>query len=185
MLLRLSSKPRILILEDQPAMSTFMRKALAPATQVCFDLLMASSVREAHSLIDYWVQSGAVIGGAICDYHLGDGNGTDVIKHLHDLDPEMPVIVSSGWADDMQVRKALGNLKIDMTLVKPFSLAELAFVFQTIMCPISQWKRPGHSCLNSFASDSKSGVKPCWEAAKAKGGPGDHGGSVVGRASLH
>jgi CheY-like chemotaxis protein len=63
----------------------------------------------------------------ICDYMMPHTLGTDLVRALRALDPELPVLLSSGYVREQRLAE-LGPLAIAAFLPKPIRKAELAAV---------------------------------------------------------
>jgi signal transduction histidine kinase/CheY-like chemotaxis protein len=58
----------------------------------------------------------------IVDYAMQGMNGAEVIKHAREVQPELPIILATGYADMVEVGRVLGAHAI---LVKPFDIGAL------------------------------------------------------------
>lgn len=83
----------ILLVEDEPLVRMFLIDLLQERK---FDLLEAGSIKEAMAAFQ---DAGGKLSGAIIDFGLPDGSGEDLFARLRSLDPRLPVILATGFAD--------------------------------------------------------------------------------------
>jgi len=105
---------RLLIIDDDPQLSDFMRAGL----KTHFSLIMvASGEAQARNLMNGFFVFHAII----CDYHLTDGNGMSLYRWLRqDQDRQVPFVLISGhFEPDPNEDPAFGFL------AKPFHLSDL------------------------------------------------------------
>ena len=109
----------VLIVEDDPLIASFIRKALS---------------REGHDV--EWVPTGnaalerVAAGGVdlqLLDLGLPDIDGLDVLRRLQERDEQVPVIVITSRSDPAD-RATAHELGVDAYLMKPFPLANLLAV---------------------------------------------------------
>jgi DNA-binding NtrC family response regulator len=62
--------------------------------------------------------------GVMLDMSMPELSGEETLRQIRDLDPDVPVIVTSGH-DVRQLADRLGDLNISGTLQKPFRLSML------------------------------------------------------------
>jgi two-component system response regulator RegA len=81
----------LLILDDDNALRRMLGRSME---QRGFDVVLAASVSEARSLIDQSAPDFAIL-----DLKLEDGNGLDVVNHLHHRRPDCRVIILTGFGN--------------------------------------------------------------------------------------
>src|SRR5829696_7066477 len=109
--------PRILLVEDEPALRELMKVALGAG----YDFVEAGDLADALELVRSHVPA------VLLDVMLPGGSGLDVLRAVR-ADPELAavrVIVVSAWqsGDDRRVAQELGA---DGFLGKPFALEDLS-----------------------------------------------------------
>ena len=114
----MSEPPRILLVEDEPALRELMKVALGAG----YDFVEAGDLAEALELVRSHVPTVVLL-----DVMLPGGSGLDVLRAVR-AEPELAavrVIVVSAWqsGDDRRLAQELGA---DGFLGKPFELEELA-----------------------------------------------------------
>lgn len=101
---RRPTKPLVLIVEDDPAtQSTLYERKLRASTKVGFGL--ASCLEVARSFVCCGEQQFTVV---VVDLNLGDGDGAEFVHEVLLADPEVEVVVASGFEED-RVRERLGS----------------------------------------------------------------------------
>ncbi|MCL2700839.1 MAG: response regulator [Phycisphaerae bacterium] len=111
----LVDKPRVLIVDDEPALRALLADALGPGQ---YDLMFASNGREAMDLAA--ANSPDLI---VTDLRLGDCTGLDVIDRLRQTRPNIPAVVITGHADPASLDQA-SSRRVDV-LDKPLDLDRL------------------------------------------------------------
>jgi DNA-binding response OmpR family regulator len=113
----------ILVVEDNRATRTFLADNLSADGH---DVLEAESVADARRLME-----SAYPDAAIIDLGLPDGDGLELLRAVREadrvagaLDPDLPLLVLSGRAGDLDRLRAFGRGADDYVL-KPFSYQEL------------------------------------------------------------
>ena len=109
----LVDKPRVLIVDDEPALRELLADALEPGQ---YDLMTASSGREAIDLAANWNPDLVVT-----DLRLRDCTGLDVIDQLRQTRPNIPAVLISGQADADSLNQASRRRGVDV-LDKPLNL---------------------------------------------------------------
>ncbi|WIG55360.1 MAG: Sensory box histidine kinase/response regulator [Rhodanobacteraceae bacterium] len=111
------ARVRALLLEDDAALRQTVAQLL---------LLIGVSVVEAGNLADTRavIANGPAIDLAIVDMNLGGENGMDAIRELRAKNPELPVIIASGYGDAVQRNAGEGDART-VILPKPYSLSVL------------------------------------------------------------
>ncbi len=108
---------RILLVEDEDMVLKMMEKAL---TAKGYEVISAKSYKEAFEKVD----KGVDVSSAIVDLVLSDGSGIDLGKELLKRNPDVKLMVVSGYAPPEDKMKWLRSEKIPF-LRKPFRMEEL------------------------------------------------------------
>jgi DNA-binding response OmpR family regulator len=113
----------LVLVEDDPVTRSFLADNL---TADGYELLVCGTARDALRALEYHRPDLAVV-----DVRLPDGSGLDLIRRVRDadgigsrLDPELPVVVLSGCADDVDRVRGF-ELGADDYVAKPFAYTEL------------------------------------------------------------
>jgi PAS domain S-box-containing protein len=109
---------RILIVEDEPAVRDLVRQALEEAG---YEVLVAGNVKDALHQIELTDKPLYLL---ITDLVLPGGTGLDLVEHLRVLRPGLPILLTSGYSDQMADRRSLDHRNYGF-LAKPFTLAAL------------------------------------------------------------
>ncbi|MEZ4403921.1 MAG: response regulator transcription factor [Kofleriaceae bacterium] len=118
-----SGKPKLLIVEDDPALG----RSIQRGTRAYFDVVMTTSVDAAFDVIDNQVE----IAAAVVDINLPDGTGFDVVETLRQKDRNLPVLILTGSNDPATINRA-HSLRVEF-VCKPFFSENLsAFVQRTL-----------------------------------------------------
>jgi DNA-binding response OmpR family regulator len=104
----------LLIVEDDPAIGLNLERALTNAGYAC---TRATSIEEARRIDD-------VPDLTLLDLGLPDGDGLDLAHEFHVRWPDVPVIMLTARAEEMDVVIGLDAGAVDY-ITKPFKLAEL------------------------------------------------------------
>ena len=104
----------ILIVEDDPAIGMSLKRALGNAEYSC---TLAASVSAARAVVDRPDL-------ALLDLGLPDGDGLDFARELTTRWPDLPVVMLTARADEMDIVIGLDTGAVDY-IIKPFHLAEL------------------------------------------------------------
>ncbi len=115
------SRERILIIDDEEAVRTLLKEILGEAG---YRVLSAANGDEALGL---YQQHGADT--VICDLYLPHIDGLAVMKRLHEMEPELPVIVLTGGGSVQTAIQAMRLGAYDY-IMKPFNPAELVLIVQ-------------------------------------------------------
>jgi DNA-binding response OmpR family regulator len=104
----------VLVVEDDELIATALRRELTKAGHTPAH---AGTIQDA---------LGALAGCdlVLCDLGLPDGDGLDLISHIREQWPALPVIAVTARAEQVDVLQGLGLGAVDY-VVKPFALAEL------------------------------------------------------------
>ena len=112
-----TSKPTILIIEDEEQIRILIQKVL---NRYSFETILASDGDEAMEFIRGDIEIAAVIS----DIQLPGTNGMDVLVHLRREKPELPVILMTGFWDKTQYSQAMQKGAFEY-LPKPFDINDL------------------------------------------------------------
>jgi DNA-binding NarL/FixJ family response regulator len=104
------ARQKILIVEDEPSLST----TLVRATETYFTAVLATSKAAAIDVVD----AGADVVAAIVDIGLPDGDGLDVVAALRRRSADMPILVLTGSNEPSTINRA--QLMRAEYVVKPF-----------------------------------------------------------------
>lgn len=144
---------KILIIDDEVFIRENVSRILSEdGYQVC----QAASGKDACDLV-----SGGEIDLALLDLNLGNENGTDVLKTLKSLDPELLIIIITGFGS---VESAVDTLKLGAYhyMKKPFKadalrvIVKLALQTQTLKREVRNLKRSGGFSAGSTPMIGKS-----------------------------
>jgi signal transduction histidine kinase len=108
----------VLVAEDQPSLLRIVRSVLA---SLGFDVVAAGGGVEALARFRALVGQVRLV---VLDLTMPDLNGEEVLREIRELDPNVPVIVTTGHAGP-EVRELLGGEKHLLLLQKPYELREL------------------------------------------------------------
>ena len=147
----------ILVVEDDELIATALERELAKAGH---EPLRVGTIRAAVAVL-------ARADLVLCDLGLPDGDGLDLITHIAERWPALPVIAVTARADQTDVLLGLGSGAVDY-LVKPFALAELLARVNAAGCgsrvlPPTTVTDP--ACSPSETSASTSAPAPCGSRA--------------------
>ncbi len=121
--LTMTTKPKLLIVEDDPALG----RSIQRGTRAYFDVITKESVEAAFDLIE----AGTEIAAAVVDIGLPDGTGFEVVELLRTNDRNMPVLILTGSNDPATINRAHA-LRVEF-VCKPFFSENLAqFVQRTL-----------------------------------------------------
>jgi two-component system, OmpR family, phosphate regulon response regulator PhoB len=110
------SGPRILLVDDDPALRALVRMTL-PIDET--EVVEAAGADEAVTLLD-----GSSFDLVLLDWTMPGKSGAEVLRTLHDLGREIPVIVLTAELNP-SYRALATSLGADTFLTKPFSPLEL------------------------------------------------------------
>jgi DNA-binding response OmpR family regulator len=109
------SRPRVLIVEDEPALRLSYERHFSPR----YDLVFASSGAEALEKLD-----GVRPDLAVLDMRLPDTDGVYLLQRIRQRHPTLPVIITTAYLSIEPQLKVL-DLPHSGYIVKPFRLDEL------------------------------------------------------------
>ena len=94
------------------------------------DCLTAADGGEALALVS---AHGSEVCGVITDLHMPEMNGVELIRHLRETRPELPIMVSSGSISS-EDRLTLAELGVVDVLPKPYTAKELLRHVESMIC---------------------------------------------------
>lgn len=109
------AKPRILHVDDDPDVRLLMAGSLQ---EFGYNVLTAGTVNEALQLA-----KGTAFDLCILDVRLPDGTGIELCQQLRTLQPDVPIVYYTAYADDQSQQEAL-SICGDAYLRKPASIHE-------------------------------------------------------------
>jgi DNA-binding response OmpR family regulator len=143
--------PRVLVVEDDPAIRTFLADNL---TADGFELLTADCARDGWRLIESKAPDLVIV-----DVGLPDGSGLDLVgrvraadRRFTRADPDQRVLVLSGRAAEVDRLRGLAR-GADDYVVKPFSYAELLLRVQALLRRGPVAARPGRIRVGDLEVD--------------------------------
>jgi two-component system KDP operon response regulator KdpE len=107
---------RVLIVDDEPVLRRLMRRALAG-----LELEIVEAANGAEALERFASQDFSAV---ITDVRMPLMDGLELVSHLRQLDPELPIILVSG-SDEVSSRAGARALGAFDFLPKPFDLFDL------------------------------------------------------------
>jgi DNA-binding NtrC family response regulator len=116
-----SGKRRILVVDDEQFMVHTLSKILE---LMGFDVVSAFGGKQAFDLF-----LSQKIDLVVSDLHMPDMNGVELLTSIKSRNPEMPVILVTGYGVD-KARESAGKWKADGFLGKPFKVNELKSLIQ-------------------------------------------------------
>ncbi len=112
------SDVRALLLEDDPLLRRMTGQLLL---QIGVDPVEAGNLADTRAAI----AKGPSLDLAIIDMNLGGENGMDAIRELRSANPDLPVIITSGYGDSVQRDADANGDGRTVVLPKPYSLSAL------------------------------------------------------------
>lgn len=109
---------KILLVEDEPAVMTFVKMALS---RKGFEVIVAENKSKAIKIFD---EHNGEFNMIFTDAKLPDGTGIDVLEYVHGKNPNMKALISSGYTDDRALLDQARARGV-MFLQKPYPLDEL------------------------------------------------------------
>ncbi len=122
-----ASRPTILLVEDEPALRVVFQGLLE---QAGYRVRVASRGGEALLAL----AEEANIAALVADFQLPDMSGTDVVRHAREMNPRLPVIISTGYAREDVVAPWLLQPGVRF-LQKPFAFRRLREVLAELLDP--------------------------------------------------
>jgi DNA-binding response OmpR family regulator len=127
----LDDLPRLLLVEDDPVLRTFLADNL---TADGFELLLAETVRDGLRLLEYKQPDLALV-----DVGLPDGSGLDLVARVRAadgvasrLDPAVPLVLLTGRTGELDRLRGFER-GADDYVAKPFSYAELRLRLRAVL----------------------------------------------------
>jgi signal transduction histidine kinase/CheY-like chemotaxis protein len=108
----------VLVVDDQPSLRRIARSVLA---SLGFDVVVASGGVEALARFRELVGQVRLV---VLDFTMPDLNGEEVLREIRELDPNVPVVVTTGYAG-REAPQLLGGEKHLLVLEKPYELRDL------------------------------------------------------------
>ncbi|MCE9595774.1 MAG: response regulator [Planctomycetes bacterium] len=108
----------VLLVEDEPSLRRMVFSALARQGYV---VLEAGDGREA---LELFGREGARVELLVTDVVMPHMNGRDLADRLRDVRPDLPVLLMSGYTDDLVDRRAIAGAGYEF-IAKPYMLSEL------------------------------------------------------------
>jgi len=121
------SPARILVIDDDPLMRSFMDKCL---TRAGHEVTVARNGAEGMHVFD--IEPFDLI---VTDLFMPDRDGLEVLREIHRKTRAVPILVISGGSPDMpkDLLEFAAALGADTTLSKPFSPEELVLSVQALL----------------------------------------------------
>jgi CheY-like chemotaxis protein len=127
---RLTGEGRILIMDDDKYLTEMMGDMLEI---LGYEAEFANDGAEAVALYKKGMESGKPYDAVILDLTVpGSMGGKDVIKILHEIDPKVKAVVSSGYSDD-PVMSDFGEFGFKGMMPKPFDANVLGKVLNDVI----------------------------------------------------
>jgi len=136
----------MLLVDDEEDLRLTLQETLEDANYHVTTAANAMRAREAMSLGKYDV--------AVLDIRLPDGSGIDLLQEFHAADPDMGIILMTGYSEVNTAVEAV-RLGADDFLKKPFDLGELLLRIEELMKK-RQLKQEHHSLQKKVAADHSS-----------------------------
>jgi len=134
----------MLLVDDEEDLRMTLQETLEDANYHVTTAANAMRAREAMSLGKYDV--------AVLDIRLPDGSGIDLLQEFQAADPDMGIILMTGYSEVNTAVEAV-RLGADDFLKKPFDLGELLLRIEELMKK-RQLKQEHHSLQKRVAADS-------------------------------
>src|SRR5689334_17628505 len=124
-----SPAPTLLVVEDNSILRILIQRALGNEG---YHVLTAPDGRAAKRMINE-----TPVHLVVTDVYMSDGDGVDLVMHLHETRPHLPVIVMSAGFRGMEssLLRATQLLGACRTLEKPFSLQALLDAVRGVLGP--------------------------------------------------
>jgi DNA-binding NtrC family response regulator len=122
----------ILIVDDEFIILESLKIQLSRIRASNFELQMASSGEEALGLIDELHQEGEDLALVISDFNIDSYKGTDILRHAITQYPSVKKIILTGQADTKSINDFDLQHGIDAILDKPWDLASIQTVINSI-----------------------------------------------------
>ncbi len=116
----------VLFVEDEASVRELTRSLLA---RLGYEVLLATNAGEALSLAQY---HGERIDLLMTDVIMPGMNGRDLADRLHALHPDLRVLFTSGYAENIVVHRGIVDERVHF-IAKPYSLQTLALKLRTVL----------------------------------------------------
>ena len=114
---------RVLLVDDEPGVLDVCARSLRRRG---FDVITASDARTARILLE-----AQAVDLLITDIRMPQESGISLLHAVHQVDPDLPLMIMTGYPDSFAVDAAL-NLNVRSFIVKPFDLSD--FVSEVSRC---------------------------------------------------
>jgi two-component system, cell cycle sensor histidine kinase and response regulator CckA len=121
----LAGRGRVLVVDDEPRVLQFLEKGL---TRLGYEVLTAESGRRA---CEIYSRKSADINCVLLDLIMPGLSGLETYARLKDINPDVRVILSSGYSSG-RIRREASEAGSPEFLEKPFTLEELSQVLQKV-----------------------------------------------------
>jgi PAS domain S-box-containing protein len=122
--------PRVLVLDDEEAICALVTSALGA---LGMEVTEAAGGDRALQACEQAKKNGRPFHLVIADLSLGDGaNGIDVVARLHQIDPNLKAVVSTGYDQD-PIMNDFRRHGFEAALAKPYELNKLGRVVRDIL----------------------------------------------------
>lgn len=115
---------RILLVDDEVQVREVINHAL---TMLGYEVIQASNGREALELFN--MNRPDLV---ISDIHMPEMNGLELLKTIRDGDPELPVVLITGFNVD-EARQVAEEYAANALLLKPFRLRQLQQILNELL----------------------------------------------------
>lgn len=141
----------MLVVEDQPIMQLFYRKALSATAATCFHVKLAGTVAQGTLAIDKAFRRDAASAGdqahyAIMDFQLPDGNCLDLLRHARERGYTLRAIVVTGHTNKATMEACAATGLVDAFFTKPVSVWDLQRAVHKHACPSRRQGLSRHLC---------------------------------------
>lgn len=109
---------KTLIVEDDPVLRSLTKQMLE---MIKIDTITAATFEEAVKLFSENVDD---INLVLCDMHLDDHTGSEVLVEIRKINPDIKVILASGIIDEMSIKR-LKDEGFDDFIQKPYRMKKL------------------------------------------------------------
>ena len=116
----------ILVVEDEPSVRTLATRLIE---RVGFQVQSASDGVEALKII---AANGSAISLVLLDMLMPRMNGEETLVELRRMLPEIPVLLTSGYSEDVQAHRALNTKNVHF-IQKPYAAADLTSTIRRIL----------------------------------------------------
>lgn len=116
----------ILVVDDEDSVRDFVVTVLKRRGYHVYE---AANGEEAADLIQ---KEPASVGLLLTDLTMPRGNGADLIRHARKVKPELPVVIMSGYAEDLDIGNDLDHIPY---ILKPFRPNQLLSLIEGQMTP--------------------------------------------------